>query len=69
MHIPNDETQNYPSCRLESDTQLIEPTNQNSQMSPKLLSKPIRKYYHKTLGTSVINSTMSPVYTNAIFQF
>ena len=38
------------------DTQLNEPTNQ----IPKLLSQRIRKRYNKTLGTSVLNSPMSP---------
>ena len=37
-----------------------EVTNQNSIRSPKLLRQPIRKRYYKTLGTSVINSLMSP---------
>ena len=30
------------------------PTNQNLIKSPKLLRKPIRKRYYKTMGTSVI---------------
>ena len=40
-----------------TDTHLNKPTNQNSQ---KLFSKQIRNCYHKTLGTSVINSPLSP---------
>ena len=55
MYIPNDDTQNYPFCRLKIvvglDTQLNKPTNQNSTKYPKLLGQ--RK------ETSV-NSPMSP---------
>ena len=36
LYIPNDDTQNYPFCRLKST--LNEPTNQNSPKSRKLLS-------------------------------
>ena len=42
------------------DTQLNEPTNQNSIKALKLLIQRIRKRYILTLGTSVINSVMSP---------
>ena len=35
------------------DTQVHESTNQNFKKSPKLLSQQMRKYYYKTLGTSV----------------
>ena len=35
------------------DFQLNEPT---IQISPKLFSQQIRKFYHKSLGTNVINS-------------
>ena len=41
------------------DTRLNEPINQKPK-SPKFLSKQIRKFYHETLGTSVINSPMLP---------
>ena len=39
MYIPNDDTQNYPFCRLQLvvetlDTQLNEPTNQNPLKVP-----------------------------------
>ena len=61
IYIPNDNTQNYPLCsdnqwlkRL--DSQLHELTNKNSIEVPKVV-KPTNK---KTLGTSVINSLMSP---------
>ena len=40
--------------------------------SPKLLSQQIRKCYHKTLGTSVINNPLShlalPIMTNNYFN-
>ena len=42
------------------DTQLNETINQNSIKSLKLLSQRIIKRYYKTLGTSVINSQLSP---------
>ena len=41
------------------DTQLEEPTNQNSIKVPKFQQQ-IRKCYYKTLGTSIINNPMSP---------
>ena len=62
MYIPNDDTQNYPFCRLQLkllkllNTQLNEPTNQNSIKSSKLLHNRIRKRWFKTLGTSVLAS-------------
>ena len=39
------------------------------QKSPKLLSKPIRKWYSKTLGTSVINSSLPNKSTMIIYIF
>ena len=62
MYSPNDEKQItiylYYIFRLKRlDIYLNEPTNQNS---PQLLSRLIRKRYYKTLGTSLINSPMSP---------
>ncbi len=64
MYNPNDDTQNYPICRLQLvvkrlDTKLNEPTNHNSLKSPPLLSQRIRKRYYKTMGTSVINNPLS----------
>ena len=38
------------------DTQLNEANNHNSTKFPKLLNQRIRKRYHKTIWTSVINS-------------
>ena len=43
------------------NTQLYEPTKQNSLKSPKLLSQRIKKRYYKTLGASVINRPLSPL--------
>ena len=60
MYIHNDDTQNYPFCRLKFVVETFESTNKNWLKSPKLLSKRIRKLYYKTLGTIVINSPMSP---------
>ena len=48
MYIPNDDTQNYPCCRLVVET--------FGKSSKELISQ--RCY--KTLGTSQINSRMSP---------
>ena len=50
MYIPNDETQSYPFCSL--DTQLDE----NSMNVPKVVMLTNVINYYKTLGTSVINS-------------
>ena len=66
VYIPNVETQNYPFRRLQLvikrlDTQLNETTNHNLiKDNPKMLSQQISKRCHKTLGTSAINSQMSP---------
>ena len=64
LYIPNDDKQNAPFCRLQLIVQTFghsinKPANQNSIKIPKLLGQRIRKHY-KTLGTSVINSPMSP---------
>ena len=37
VYIPNGDTQNYPFCRLQLDSQLYEPTNQNSTQVPKVV--------------------------------
>ena len=42
------------------DTNLNEPTNQNSIKVPIVVGQQIRKRHHKTLGTSVITNPMSP---------
>ena len=62
MYITNNDTQNYPFCRLQLkglDSKLFKPFKIQLK-SPKLLSQSIRKNYYKTLGTNVINSSMSP---------
>ena len=44
------------------DTQLNEPTNQNSIKVPKVVKLTNKKHYYKTLGASdVINSPLSPL--------
>ena len=50
---------NYNKWLKRFDTQLDKQTNQNSK-SPKLLIQRIRKHHYETLGTSVINSPLSP---------
>ena len=66
MYIPNPDTQitmsvdcNWRLKRL--DTQLYEPTNQNSLKFPKVIKPMNKKRYYKTLETSVINSQLSPL--------
>ena len=48
MHIPNDDTQNYPLCKLKLVVETcehwnFEKSNQNSLESTKLFSQRIRK--------------------------
>ena len=64
MPIPNDDNritlssdQNKWLKRL--NIQLNATTNQNSLMSPKLLSQRIRKRYYETFGTCIIYSPLS----------
>ena len=63
---PNDKKQDYKFCRLnlvvETFEQLNALTNQNTLKSPKLLSQRMRKFYYKTLGTSVIKNLFSPLF-------
>ena len=60
MYIPNGDTQNYPFSRLQLVVEtFVHSTSMKIYQSPRLLSKRIRKRYHKTLGT-VINSPISP---------
>ena len=61
-YIPNDDTQIYNQWlkRSNSDKQLNGPTNQNSIKVPKVVKLTYKKRGSKTLGTSVINSPMSP---------
>ena len=67
IYIPKDDTQYYSFWRLQKvvkmkcfNTNLNKPISQKSVKSPELLSQQIKKPYHKTLGTSVRNSPMSP---------
>ena len=52
---------NYNQWLKRFDNQLKEPTNQSLIKVPKSLIQRIRKRYYKTLGTTVINSPMSPL--------
>ena len=66
MYISNSDTKNYSICRIELVVETFEHsaylTNQSKfTKSPNLLSQGIRKRYYKTLGTSVINSLLSPL--------
>ena len=58
MYIPNHDTQNYPFYRsyLHMNTQLNDPTNQNSIKVPKVIKPTKRKH----LGIRVINSQLTP---------
>ena len=62
IYIPIDDTQNNP-CIIHTisscNVRLYKPTKIQCK-SPKFLSQQIRKTYYKTLGTSVINSPISP---------
>ena len=65
MYIPNDEKQNSLFCRLQLLvktflTQLNESTNHNLLKVPKVVKPANKKMLLKTLGTSVINSPLSP---------
>ena len=57
--IPTSVDYNYWLKRL--DTQLNETTNQNSLKVPKVVNPMNKKTILKTLGTSVINSLLSPL--------
>ena len=43
MYIPNDDTQNHPSCRLRLDTQLKKQTIQKSIKVPKVVKQTNKK--------------------------
>ena len=60
LKVPHDYTQNYPFCRL----QLVIETfgHSNNEKSVKVIVKSIyKKRLYKTLGTSEINSPLSPL--------
>ena len=52
MHIPNDDTQNYPLSRLQllAKTQLNEPTNENLIKVPKVVKSTNKKTDYKLWG-------------------
>ena len=61
----DNDTYNYHISRLKLavetlDTQINQPTNQNAIKVSKVVKPSNKKQYHKTLGTSVINSPISP---------
>ncbi len=59
MYILNDYTHFYPRLVKTFEQSINEQINQNSL---KLLCQQIRKRYYITLGTSVTNSPLSPLY-------
>ena len=61
MHIPYDD---YTFCKFKIVVETFGHSTlwTNQLKSPKLLSQRIRKLYYKTLGTSVINNPLSPLY-------
>ena len=71
MNITNNKTSNYPLLYITNSgwnvwtLYLMKKNDQNLLKSPKLISQRIRKCYYKTLGTSVINSPMSPSSMNS----
>ena len=69
MFIPNDDTQNNTVCRLHLVVETFR--HSNSRKVPKVAKPRKRKPYYNTLGTSVINSPMSPpsLVKNITLQF
>ena len=70
MYIPNDVTQNYPFCRLRLVVETFEhSTKWINQLKfnkvPKIVKPMNTKRYYQTLGTSVINSPMSPTFSES----
>ena len=64
IFIPNDDAQNFPLLYLDYNQWLkylkyYQPIKIQLKF-PNLLSQRMRKHYNKTIGTSVINSPMSP---------
>ena len=70
MYIPNEDTQSYPFCRLQLIVgHLTKFNNENLRKVPSLSSQRMRKRYYKTLGTSVINCTMSLTFLLLLLLF
>ena len=62
VFIPNDDAQNYPSVDYNYWLKSFATQLNESKFNkfPKLLRHQIKKRYYKTLGTSVVNSQLSP---------
>ena len=62
MYIPNEDTQNYPLCRLQLGVETLDTNKSNLIKSPqgKVDNQRIGKRYYNTLGTSVKNSQVAP---------
>ena len=63
MYIPNNNAQYYPLCRIKLMVETFEHSTKLIKQSkvPKDVKLMFRKHYYKTLGTSVINSPLSPL--------
>ena len=62
MYIPNNDTKNYPFCRLKSVVDMFEYSSYRTNQSKFIIvPKVIKAINKKTLGTSVINSPLSPL--------
>ena len=63
MYTPNDDTQNYSFFRLQFFVEAFGHSNEPIKQNSIKVSQGIRKrYYYKTLGTSVLNSTLSSLF-------
>ena len=64
-YIHNDDTQNYPLCRLNIVVETFEHITWIKQSKftkvPKVVKATNKKTYQKILGTSVINNPLSPL--------
>ena len=66
MYIPNDDSHNYPCCRLQLvcwnvfTLNLMNKPIKIKLKSSRIISQRVWKRYYETLGTSVINSQLSP---------
>ena len=66
MYIPIDDSKNFPFSKLQLVVKMFEHSTERINKSkfnksPRFfLSQRLRKHYYNTLGTSVINSSLSP---------
>ena len=61
IYNPNDNTHNYPFCGFNLLVKIFgHSTKETNQSKFNKSYQRLRKHYNKTLGTSVINSLMSP---------